>query len=71
MREPLDPRIKKVAQSIGGIIGGTLPEGMGFALLIFDLEGGGDKRMNYISNAERATMITALKELIANFERDT
>lgn len=38
----------------------------GFALLTFDFGSGG--RMNWISNANRADMLVALKELIANFE---
>jgi len=42
---------------------------IGFVLLCFDF--GQPKfgsRMNYISNAPRADMIVALKELVANFE---
>jgi hypothetical protein len=40
--------------------------GYGFTLLIFSYGAGGD--MFYISSAERATMIEALKELIKKLE---
>jgi hypothetical protein len=40
--------------------------GYGFALLVFDF---GDKgRMNYISNAQREDMLTAMKEFISRNE---
>lgn len=44
-------------------------EGYGFTLLIFNF-GEGTKRMNYISNTERETMITAMKEFISNYEAE-
>jgi hypothetical protein len=41
----------------------------GFMLLVFDFgEPKDNSRMNYISNAERADMLVALRELLANFE---
>jgi hypothetical protein len=42
-------------------------KGSGFTLLVFQLNST-DGRMNYISNAGRAEMITAMKEFIANNE---
>lgn len=42
----------------------------GFALLVFDL-GSHDGRMNYISNARRSDMLTALKEFVAANEGRT
>jgi hypothetical protein len=66
---PLDPKIAEVAKDIGRRIGDNLPDGFGFALLIFNVgENPGGGMMNYISNAKREEMISALKELIANFE---
>jgi hypothetical protein len=65
---PLDPKVAETGRRIGKLIGDLMPPGMGFALLMFDLEGGGASRMNYISNAERKDMIAALHELLANFE---
>jgi hypothetical protein len=44
---------------------------VGFCLLVFPFAGLGDpgqERINYISNADRANMITAMKELIGRFE---
>jgi len=41
---------------------------IGFTLLVFEFDNIDGGRMNYISNAKRADMITAMKELIANFE---
>lgn len=40
----------------------------GFCLLVFAFDDEPGKRMNYISNANREDMITAMKELIANME---
>lgn len=40
----------------------------GFALLIFDFNKPGET--NYISNADRADMIEALKETVERFEKD-
>ena len=39
----------------------------GFALLVFPMNTS-DGRMNYISNAERESMIVAMKEFIAKHE---
>jgi hypothetical protein len=63
----MDEAIRAKANDIGKIIGGTLPPGWGFALLVFPFVEG-DGRMNYISNAERGDMLTALKELVARME---
>ncbi len=41
-------------------------KGYGVTLLVFELDKPG--RVNYISNADRTTMITALKEFIARNE---
>jgi hypothetical protein len=42
-------------------------DGYGFSLLVFPLNGA-DGRMNYISNADRACMLVAMKEFIARNE---
>ena len=41
----------------------------GFVLLIFDKDGEDLNRTNYISNCERKDIVSALKEIIARFER--
>jgi len=66
---PMDKAIRAQANNIGKLIGDSLPKGWGFALLIFPYEEK-DGRMNYISNSERSTMLTALKELVAHMEKE-
>jgi hypothetical protein len=63
----MEDAIRDQAQSIGKKIASALPDGWGFALLVFPL-GEANGRMNYLSNADRETMVTALKELVARFE---
>lgn len=40
----------------------------GFCILMFPFGDREESRINYISNAERKDMLTAMKELIARFE---
>ena len=40
----------------------------GFVLLVFPFDHPAGARTNYVSNAERADMIVALKEILARFE---
>ncbi|KQP36672.1 hypothetical protein ASF25_01575 [Methylobacterium sp. Leaf100] len=58
-----------LAQGIDeGLNGQRRPKTIGFALLVFEFgktEGG---RVNYVSNAERSDMITAVKEWLARAE---
>ena len=52
---------KKLMQAVAAKLDDVF-EGYGFCLMVFDW---GDKaQMNYISNAERETMIEALKEAV-------
>lgn len=53
-------------REIGQMIEIMLPEDMGFCLVVFPFSRPGIA--NYISNAERATMIEALKEKIKVLE---
>jgi hypothetical protein len=41
---------------------------VGFALFVFKFGAGDDHRSNYISNADRETMLATLKEFIARSE---
>lgn len=63
---PIEPQhfteMNRVAEAIDAIF-----DGYGFCLLVFDKDTT-DGRMNYICNCNRADMICAMKELIANFE---
>ncbi|MBX9587863.1 MAG: hypothetical protein K2X43_01070 [Hyphomonadaceae bacterium] len=69
---PIEPALHKLMNEIGHLISGAIDQSAGkgkygFALLMFGF--GPEKgRMNYISNAERETMIIALKELLARFQ---
>ena len=47
---------------------GVRPRKNGFVLLVFPFGGPEDARVNYVSNAERSEMLTALKEIVARFE---
>lgn len=53
-------------KDIGEILNTILPDGWGFNLLIFNF--GKNGSMFYISNAERESMIEAMKEFIKNQE---
>jgi hypothetical protein len=64
--KPIQPAVTEAANNLARLIGLSLPEGWGFALLMFEF-GDGD-RMNYISNATREDMLAALKEFIAHAE---
>ncbi len=44
----------------------SLPRGVGFAVLVFDFGPGGN--LAYVSNAERADMLKAMREFIAKHE---
>lgn len=54
------------ARDIGRTIQACLPKGVGFALLLFDFGPGGT--MSWLSNAQRADMIRALREMIVRLE---
>jgi len=70
--EEIEARHRAVMNDIAKLLEGAFnPDGgkdYGFTLLVFSMNDGGKGRMNYISNAVRADMLTAMKELIANFE---
>lgn len=63
--------IEDITAEVGRIIGGAIPKGYGFALLVFTMGSGGG--MTYVSNAMRTDMIEALLECAAklNAEIDT
>jgi hypothetical protein len=65
--EPSDD-IKKTLGEIGKAMKEGLPEGMGFAYLLFDY--GANGRMFYISSAERDNMIEALEEFTEMLKKD-
>lgn len=70
---PIEAAHVKQMNAIAQVLDETLnPKGTkknGFVLLVFNFgEPTPRSRMNYISNAERADIVVALRELLANFE---
>jgi hypothetical protein len=57
-----DDEMVEIMRGIGGHIHDAMPPGWGFALFIFKFR---DKPFFWISDADRADMIKALKEFIA------
>lgn len=55
-------QLEEKAREIGRLIGGALPPGVGFALLVFDFGAKGD--LAWISNAQRNDMLNVLSEFI-------
>lgn len=75
MEKPIEPKFVETMKALAGALhemfNGSLPVSkskVGFALLVFGLEEGKDKRTNYICNCERADMLNAMKEFIARAE---
>jgi len=65
----MTPQHKASGEQLAKIISDVLPEGVGFALLIFDFgEPGPGQNLSYISNAKREDMIPTFKEFIARNE---
>lgn len=65
---PVEAEVHAQMNAIAHVLDDSMPKGWGFTLLMFRFGHGDDKRMNYISNAPREDMLSALKELVANFE---
>lgn len=62
---PVEEQHRYAMNEIGKVLAEVF-EGYGFCLLVFDMNKTG--RMNYLSNAARGDMVTAMKEFIANAE---
>lgn len=62
------------AQRLARTIDNCLPDGVGFALILFDLTPPGGTTENgwltWISNAQRDDMLKTLQEMVARFKRD-
>lgn len=54
--------LEEKSREIGKIIGAALPNGVGFALLLFNFGEGGN--LAWISNAQRDDMMLALAEFM-------
>ncbi len=69
--ETSEKRLNELARKVAKLIGQDLPGDVGFGLFLFNYgneETGEAGFMSWISNAERQTMIPALKEWIARAE---
>ncbi len=67
-RGSLELHAVEAARTIGAELKRSLPPGVGFAVLVFDI---GEKgNLAYVSNAERTSMLASMREFIANAERD-
>jgi hypothetical protein len=64
-RDTLNDLAKKLDRIFNGE---DRPRKVGFALLVFEFGRQENGRVNYISNANRADMLTAMKEYIARAE---
>ena len=58
--------LERLARELGAAARRIIPKNTGFAVLVFDF--GGKGHMTYVSNAQRADMIVALREQIAHLE---
>jgi hypothetical protein len=71
---PVEERYKEILQDLGRRIDTGLKmrtgKKMGFVLLLFDFGEPKQGRMNYLSNAERGSMLKALQELVAQMEAE-
>lgn len=65
--QPIEEEQRITMTDIGRMLAEAIGEGYGFMFLVFK-KNTTEGRMNYISNADRADMLIALKELIANME---
>lgn len=59
-----EQQANSVLQSIAKDIKAKLPEGMGFALLAYEFGDDDDKRMLYVSNSDRESVILAMLEFV-------
>ncbi len=63
--------MRQTAKALDRLINGDATGGdraNGFVLLVFPFGVEDGRRVNYVSNAARAEMLTALKEIVARFE---
>lgn len=62
-----DEGIREVLSKIGRSIGDALPDGWGFALLVFEY--GERGRCDYISSAQRADVAKVLRQMADQLDR--
>lgn len=71
---PIEEKHAGAMKQLGRVIDDWLNQGkgkkVGFVLLMFDFGEKPNGRMNYLSNAERESMLRALQELVGQMERE-
>lgn len=60
--------MQMLARMIDGTLKDVSPQKLGFSLFVFDLDQPEGSRTNYVGNTDRASMRTALKEIIARWD---
>lgn len=62
-------QMNAIAEGLDDVLNGTArPKKIGFALFMFEFDKIEGNRVNYISNAGRADMLTAVREWLARAE---
>lgn len=57
----------EIMNLIGKLLETSLPEGMGFSLILFDF-GDGLREFKYVSNAQRSDMLETLQSLVLKWK---
>ncbi len=72
MADPVEQKFRgfmqRLASTVDGMLRKKFKRKIGFTILLFELNEFSGGRVNYISNADRADMIAAMKEWIARQE---
>ena len=64
-----DEQAKEKMQEVARLVSAKLPPGMGFILLAFDFGPGENRRLNYVSNANREDVVKAMEEWISRTKK--
>lgn len=59
-----EQQVRDTLQSIAVDVENKLPKGMGFTLLAYEFGDGEDKRLLYVSNSDRESVLQAMVEFL-------
>lgn len=65
---PIDKDLYTLMNGIAEALREVIPETCGFTLLVFRYDGLPGQRCNYISSADRESMVLLMEELVARFK---
>lgn len=68
MADPTTDFMQSLARTVDALLTSASGQRLGFALLVFDLDGQEGSRTNYVGNCDRKDMLAALKEVVARWE---